>query len=421
MRMVLKTFVVFLMPIGIAYCSASESAPARSALSDKCGAIAKPVGSVLSLVVAGNTVLAVDLYKKITAKNRNTFFSPYSISCAFAMTWAGARGQTEKEIAQALHFPLTQENLHRSLNALDFSIKKSAKTCGFELNVVNQLWGEKSFTIQPEYLRLISVIYGAGIRLLDFRNQPEPSRLIINEWVRKQTYNRIADLIPKDGINDSTKLVITNAIYFKAQWEHQFNSKNTSNGKFTTSTGDFVQAQFMSQCAEFFAVKTNEYQVVSLPYRGKEISMLVIMPESGKMESVESELSGAFIQSVTNSLSMEEIKLRLPKFKFTTNSINLNPILISLGMLVPFQPSADFSGIDGKKEIIITDVYHKAFISVNEKETEAAAATTLIMGSGGMPQPPPVYSFDRPFIFLIRDNKTGTILFMGKINDPTKE
>jgi serpin B len=378
--------------------------------------------SELSQIVAGNNAFAVDLYKKLAEGNENTFFSPYSITVAFGMAFGGARGQTEKEIARTLHFPFSRKKLHNGINALDLALKASAKNNGFELNSVNQLWGENSYSFLPEYLNLISEKYGASLRLLDFKNHPDPSRTVINEWVSDRTNGRIKNLIPAGGISDSTKLVLTNAIYFKAKWEKPFKVEATKDGQFNCATGDFVTTKFMSQTSEFFAVNANEYQAVSMPYKGMETSMLVIMPEPGKMKSVEAALSPEFLKSVTNSLEESKIKLRLPKFKFTTGSLELTKILQSLGMRSSFTGAADFSGIDGTKSLFIEGVYHKAFVSVDEKETEAAAATSIALMLGGVgTYPIPEYNFDRPFIFLIRDNKTGTVLFLGKINDPTKK
>jgi serpin B len=378
--------------------------------------------SELSQVATGNNAFGVDLFKKLVKENENTFFSPYSISVALSMTWGGACGQTAKEMAQTLRFPFDQEKQHAGINSLDRSLKNSSEKSGFQLNIVNQLWGDQRFSFLHSYLKLLTINYGAGMMLLDFIHQPEPSRILINNWVRKQTKDRIKDLIPLGGIIDSTKLVLTNAIYFKAEWATTFNAANTFDRKFQRSVRDSIMVKTMSQKAAFPVAKTDDYQAIELPYKGNEMSMLIIMPEPGKMAMVMDSLSPKYIATVENSLKANQINLLLPKFKFTTQSLSLALVLDSLGMRLPFNDSADFSGMDGKKDLIISNVFHKAFVAVDEKGTEAAAATAVIMTTEcSTERPVPLYTFDHPFIFLIHDNKTNTLLFMGRINDPKLE
>lgn len=373
----------------------------------------------VSSLAEGNTAFAIDIYKKLSDGSKNVFYSPYSISIALAMTWGGARNQTERDMASVLHFPFPREKLHTAFNALDLALNQHAQTSGFELHVVNQLWGEKTYTFLPEYLKLVSLNYGAAMCLLDFVGNPEPSRMVINNWVSDQTNQRISDLIPQGSITDDTRLVLTNAIYFKAQWADTFFSKNTADQIFYRSETDLVTVKFMSREGSYKYVSAADYQAIEMPYKGKETSMLIIMPTPGKMAQVEAGLSSVFFTTLYSSLQPSNLFLQLPKFKFTTASISLADILKSLGMAIAFGGLADFSGINGTGGLCISDVIHKAFVAVDEKGTEAAAATAVIMGETAIPT---VRLYvNRPFIFLIRDAQTNTVLFMGKLNDPTKE
>lgn len=272
----------------------------------------------LSQVATGNDAFGVDLFKKLVKENENTFFSPYSISVALSMTWGGACGQTAKEMAQTLHIPFAQEKQHIGMNALDRSLKNSAEKSGFQLTIVNQLWGDQGFLFLPSYLKLLTINYGTGMMLLDFMHKPEPSRILINNWVSKQTKDRIKDLLPPSGIIDSTKLVLTNAIYFKAEWATTFNAANTFDRKFQRSARNSITVKTMSQKAAFPVVKTGDYQAIKLPYKGNEIAILIIMPEQGRMAMVMDSLSPKYIAAVDKLLKVNLITLLLPKFKFTT-------------------------------------------------------------------------------------------------------
>jgi serpin B len=375
----------------------------------------------INALIKGNTDFALDMYKKLSTADTNMFFSPYSISIALAMTWAGARGQTESEMASALHFSLDQAQLHPAFNDLDLALKAQAQKDGFELNIVNQLWGEKTYQFLPDYLKTVSVNYGASMRLLDFMNSPEPSRLVINDWVSDQTKTRIQDLIPEGAIIPLTRLVLTNAIYFKAQWADTFYKENTRERMFYRSN-DSLPAQFMHKSAGYQYAANADYCALEMPYKGNGISMMIILPEPGKMPSVESGLTSDFLAGISGSMQNILVNVAIPKFKFTTTSASLKNILISLGMTSAFSGAADFSGIDGMRDLYIQDAIHKAFVAVDERGTEAAAATAVIIGIRSVPIPPPIsFTANRPFIFLIRDNATGTVLFMGKLVNPVIE
>jgi serpin B len=369
----------------------------------------------------GNTEFAFDMYKKLSKPDSNLFFSPYSISIALAMTWAGARGQTESEMATTLHFDLDQAHLHPAFDALDLGLSARCQNDGFELHVMNQLWGEKTYQFLPDYINTASASYGASLRLLDFINNPDPSRLIINSWVSDQTNSRVQDLLAPGTISDSTRLVLTNAIYFNAQWADTFHKESTYDQMFCTGS-DSVPVKFMHKEAGYRYVANSDLSALEVPYKGNNLSMLFILPQQGKTASVESSLSSDMISSLAELMLQTQVIVAIPKFKFTTSSTSLKDILGSLGMVSAFSDAADFSGIDGTRLLRISDVIHKAFVAVDERGTEAAAATAVIMVAGSAFNPNPVYfTLDRAFIFLIRDTTTGTVLFMGKVAKPVIE
>jgi serpin B len=376
----------------------------------------------LETLVKGNTDFAFDMYKKLQKADINTFFSPYSISVALAMTWAGARTHTESEIASVLHFSLGQAQIHPVFDALDLALKSQAQKDGFDLNIVNQLWGEKTFDFVPEYLKIVSVNYGASMRLLDFISSPDLSRITINSWVSDQTKTRIEDLIPQGVITDQTRLVLTNAIYFKAQWADTFRKESTYDWMFYRNN-DSTMVPFMHRQGSYRYIANADFCALEMPYKGNGISMLLILPQPGKMSAVESGLTYDFIAGLSGSLQENLINVSLPKFKFTSQSTSLKDILISLGMTSAFSNAADFSGIDGRNDLFIQDAIHKAFVAVDERGTEAAAATAIVVSRiTAVPVQPAInFTADRPFIFLIRDNTTGTVLFMGKVVNPVIE
>lgn len=376
----------------------------------------------MASLTKGNTDFACDLYRKLSnGAGGNMFFSPYSISIALAMTWAGARTQTESQMAQVLHFSLDQSQLHPAFDALDLALKARAQKDSFDLNIVNQLWGEKTYCFLPDFLKTLSVNYGAAMRLLDFIHNPDPSRLTINSWVSDQTNAKIQDLIPQGAITPATTLVLTNAIYFKAQWADTFYKQYSQNGTFYQDN-DSVTAVFMNKDSRYKYDSTQDYAALEMPYKGGEISMLFILPQPGKMAAVESGLSSDFLTEVSSSLQERPVIVAIPKFKFTTSSVSLKDVLVALGMQAAFSPTADFSGIDGTRSLFIQDVIHKAFVAVDERGTEAAAATVILVAMGSVEMPSPAsFIANRPFIFLIRDNVTGSVLFIGKLAIPVLE
>jgi serpin B len=380
----------------------------------------------LTELVAGNSAFAFDLYQSIRDTGGNLFYSPYSISLALAMTYAGARNQTDQEMADTLHFTLSQERLHPAFNALDLELASRGQTASgkdhepFQLNIVNAIWGQTGFLFRTEFLDVLAVNYGAGLRLLDFFTDPEGSRLIINDWVSEQTHGRITDLVPPGVITALTRLVLVNAVYFNAAWKHPFAEEDTVDGPFHLMDGTEITVPMMEEREDLGYAAGDGYQAVELPYDGDELSMVIVVPDAGEFDSFEETLDIERFDGILDNLSFWNVGLTLPKFTYESE-FGLSGTLASLGMLDAFSPDdADFSGMTSESKLYIQDVVHKAFVSVDEAGTEAAAATAVIIGEVSAPEPLPFVELtvDRPFIFVIRDIETGAILFVGRVLDP---
>jgi serpin B len=375
-------------------------------------------------LVEGNSTFAWDLYQILNKQEGNIFFSPYSISEALAMTYGGARGTTEQQMADALKFLMSQDLLHPAFNGLDQELAMRGQGAqgkdekGFRLNVVNAIWGQKGYPFLSSYLDLLAQNYGAGLRVLDFAKSPEPSRQTINNWVSEQTEGKIQDLLPEGSITDLTRLVLTNAIYFNAAWLHQFKVENTADGTFSLPDGSTMSVPMMNQMDYFNYGKGPDYQMIELPYDGQQLSMVIILPDPSKFQTVEGNLSYAGLADMMVNLKSAEVRLAMPKFNFDSD-FGLKEALSDLGMPVAFDPNnADFSGMDGSHNLFISDVIHKAYVSVDENGTEAAAATGVIVGTTAMPIDIVDLTIDHPFIFFIRDIQTGAILFIGRVMNP---
>jgi serpin B len=374
--------------------------------------------------VEGNSGFAFDLYQALRDKDGNLFYSPYSISLALAMTYAGARGETEKQMADTLHFVLPQDRLHRTLNSLDIELAsrgegaKGKDEKGFRLNVVNAIWGQKDYKFLSEFLDTLAQNYGAGLRILDFVKAPEDSRITINDWVSEQTEGRIKDLIPQGAIDSLTRLVLTNAIYFNAAWQFPFNENSTQDGTFHLFDGTEVTVPMMKQTETYGYTDGDGYQAVELLYDGRELSMVILLPQMGQFEAFEGSLNSQQVTSIIENLEHGRVILTMPKFEFESE-FSLSETLGVMGMPVAFSGQADFSGMTGNRELFIKEVIHKAFVSVDEAGTEAAAATAVIMPASMPPGEPVEVIIDRPFIFLIRDIETGALLFVGRVVDPS--
>ncbi|MBN1944644.1 MAG: serpin family protein [Bradymonadales bacterium] len=375
----------------------------------------------LTALVEGNSRFAVDLYRLLgEEQDGNLFFSPHSISVALAMTYAGAEGQTETEMAETLHFTLEESRLHPAFNALDLELNSRGEQSEqdgteFRLRVVNALWGQIDYGFLAGFLDLLAENYGAGIHLVDFVNATEEARQIINDWVAEQTEDRIQDLLGPNAISTLTRLVLTNAIYFKAGWSLVFDEDATSQGTFHCLDGNEVSVPMMHLFEGIGFVEGEGYSAAELLYKGEELSMVLIVPDAGQFEAFEADLSAELLDEIVGGLEITPVALGLPKFDFASE-FELGDALKALGMPTAFDALADFSGMDGTHNLFISRVIHKAFIAVDEHGTEAAAATAVVMDFGAMPYELQV---DRPFFFLIRDVQTGAILFMGRVVNPT--
>jgi len=371
-------------------------------------------------VMEGNTAFALDLYGNLKEKEGNLFFSPYSISTALAMTYAGARGNTEKQMSEVLHFKLDQKQLHPAFSHLEAQLNAAQEKEGIELSVANTLWAQKDYVFLREFLDLTRKNYGAVLNFLDFKRAYEEAREKINTWVEEKTRNKIKDLIKPGILNALTRLVLTNAIYFKGDWESQFKKSKTKEAPFWLTPSKSINAPMMTQKQKFRYMESDKLQMLELPYLGNHLSMIVLLPKKiDGLAQLESTLSVKNLTTWMGLLRQREILVFLPKFKMSSQ-FSLDKTLASMGMPDAFDPSADFSGMDGTKLLYISAVIHKAFVNVNEEGTEAAAATAVAMRLLSAPSPPPVFRADHPFIFLIRHNSSESILFLGRLVDPTK-
>ena len=380
----------------------------------------------LDSLTSGNNAFALDLFQRIQDQSGNLFFSPYSISSALAMTFAGASGNTASEMADTLHFFVNSEELHPSFNALDQYLASLTdldipddQGDPFQLNIANAIWGQKDFHFEEDFLDTLSKNYGAGLRLLDYITDPEGSRQTINEWVSEQTKEKIQDLIPQGAINGDTRLVLSNAIYFKATWLESFEEIFTDAGIFTDLNGEKIPVTMMQHGSNpsFLYYQGDGFQALDLPYVGGETSMMILVPDRGNYEDIENRMSTEILDQVLEGQQYTPVGLTMPKFEYESE-LSLAQVLASMGMSSAFSDSADFSGMTGNMDLFISDVFHKAYISVDEEGTEAAAATAVVMAVTSMPEDPISLVIDRPFLFLIREHQTNTILFMGRVVSP---
>ena len=413
----------------LAACGGSQdSAAADEIRSDRERAAPSAGNADLAGLADGNSAFAFDLYRALRAQDGNLFYSPHSISLALAMTYAGAGGQTASQMANTLRFSLPQDRLHAAFNDLDLQLAsrgadvQSQDGEGFRLNIVNAVWGQQGHPFQEAFLDVLAESYGAGVRQTDFRETPEESRLVINEWVAENTEDRIRDLIPPDVITPLTRMVLTNAIYFNASWTYPFNEGDTRQHPFHLLDGSAVDVQMMRTSEDFGYAAGGGYQAVDLPYAGDELSMTVLLPDEGRFREFENSLDSTLVDRIIAGLEFRYVALDLPRFEFESQ-FRLGETLRSLGMTDAFDSAAsDFSGMDGRsclagdpECLYIREVVHKAFVSVDEAGTEAAAATAVMMQAESAPPSPVSVTVDRPFIFLIRDRETGTILFAGRV------
>lgn len=408
-------WIAFAVALAALLCVGGSRCRAGDAVPGAAGPASKPV-------VEGNSAFALDLYSRLREREGNLFFSPWSISAAFGMTYAGARGETEAEMAKVLHATLPQKDLHPAWAALIASLDTSGKDKGYKLNVANALWGQRDEPFLPDFLSLTQSNYGAGLRLVDYKSDTEGARKKINVWVEEQTNQKIKDLIKPGVLDPMTRLVLVNAIYFKGDWAKQFPKGETKDAPFHLADGKDVQAALMHLKEKFSYMETPTLQVLQMPYKGGDLAMLVLLPvKADGLPEVEKSLTLDTLAGWIGRLdSGTKVDVFLPKFRMT-GEFSLKETLESMGMRLAFSDAkADFSGMNGRKDdLYIQAAVHKAFVDVNEEGTEAAAATAVTLGErGGPPRPPPVFRADHPFLFLIRDLRSGSLLFIGRVANP---
>jgi serpin B len=377
------------------------------------------VSAEAKTVAKDNNVFALNLYSQLGNADRNMIASPYSISTALAMTYAGARGKTADQMAQTLHFGLEPDRFHSAFGELVSNLNAKGTKRPYELSVANALWGQKGVGFLPAFVQLAEYKYGAGLKELDFANNTEEARQTINGWVEKQTNDKIKELLKKDVLKPDTRLVLTNAIYFKSAWANPFAEKLTQLEDFTIAAGKKVQAPMMHKTETMPYFKGDGFALVKIPYQGNALSMIVLLPKSADgLSAVEKSLTSTELAGWLAKMKLHRVDLKLPKFKITSE-FRLEELLSKMGMPLAFTPAADFSGMTTQEKLFIGAVIHKAFVDVHEKGTEAAAATAVIMAKGGPPSgPEATFYVDHPFTYLIYENNTGSILFMGRVNNP---
>ena len=372
-------------------------------------------------ITEANNRFAINLYSQYKSEEGNIFFSPFSISTAMAMVYEGAEGKTAKEIKSVFGFPKYDNSRRNQYFNLLSEINKKDKE--YALKTANALWAQQDFQFLDEYLTTVEKYYEGKTTNLDFKNEPEASRLIINNWVEDKTNNKIKDLFPEGSIHVLTRLVLTNAIYFKAKWLIQFDADKTSDEYFRVNPDKSIKVPMMqptSQKSTFNYTQNKDLQILEMPYAGEDLSMLILLPLDDDIEALENSFTLEKLTAWKKSLRKRRVNIYIPRFKFETKYF-LRKTLSNLGMPTTFTNSADFSGMTGTKILKIDKVIHQAFIEVNEEGTEAAAATAVTMmlkRSKKQKHPTPVFRADHPFIFIIQQNETGNILFMGRVSNP---
>jgi serpin B len=389
---------------------------------------AMDAGDPVTALVQGNSAFALDLYARLSDGDGNRFISPFSISTALTMTYAGAQDETALQMAKALRFKLPPSQLHPAFHKLIADLRGRNGThvapdrpADVQLFTANALWTQAGEHILADFQKRIEINYQGGLYPVDFHHAPEEARQTINAWVSEQTKGKITDLLKSTHIDSKTLLIITNAIYFKALWASPFSKESTSQEDFHASRSDVVRVDMMKQSGRFRYIDEGSFLALELPYKGNALAMVIFLPKARDgLGPLESSLTASKIESWLAKLSSHRMEVSLPKFKLTAEC-ELKDALSELGMPMAFKPgAADFSGITGTRELAISAVVHKAFIEVEERGTEAAAATGVVMArtSAAIAQSPVVFRADHPFFFLIRDTSTGTILFLGRLVRP---
>jgi serpin B len=435
LRMSTVPVVMALASLGLGGCGEEAQPPDESLqVRSELARDTAPAATVeeVDALVAGSRDFGMDLYHRLAAAQEepgNLACSPYSLSVAMAMTWAGARGDTEREIGEVMGFTLPQAEQHRAFNWLDLELASreaeapEAAEVPFSLSLASSAWAQRGFPFEADYLDVLAVNYDAGLYVTDFASDPEAARSDINAWTSDRTAARIPEVLPEGALDANTKLVLVNAIYFAAEWLQKFPDEYTADGAFHALDGGELVVPMMHNSLYAQAVEGSTYQALSLPYQGEELDMVIVLPAEGAFASFEASLDGAGLGTILDALAEAErttVEVAMPSFDVSGDPIPLVDVLSDMGMPDAFVPgTADFSGI-AQRPMWIDNVYHRAFVKVDERGTEAAAASAVVIDSDGDPDPDPVvFTADRPFVFLVRDIATGAVLFLGRMADPS--
>ena len=370
-------------------------------------------------IARDNTLFALDLYNQLKMTDGNLFFSPFSIFTALAMTWAGARENTAVQMAETLHFTEKPAQFHRAIGDLISQLNAVQKETDVELSIANAIWAQKGYQFLDEFFRMVQQSYQADLKQVDFSSADESARQAINAWVGQQTNEKIKDLLPPKVLNALTRLVLVNAIYFKGFWDNQFKSRDTREMEFWLLTEVAVKVPMMHQEHQFGYWENDWLQIMEMPYKEESLSLIVLLPkEKTGITDLEQKLNFENMMAWQSRLRKRKVIVFFPKFKIESQ-FSLGQTLALMGMPDAFDPElADFSAMVGQKELYISAVIHKAFLEVNEEGSEAAAATGVVVGVTSIAPSPPIFKADHPFVFFIRDNKSNSILFLGRVLNP---
>lgn len=398
---ILVLTLAFSFPAGLS-CPAAEPAPNASA------ALAR-----------NQNRFALDLYQSIRERDGNLFLSPYSIAAALRMTASGARGETEADMQATLHTAGLTGGVHTAGARLRRQVEADAAAGTNELDIANALWIQHGADIRPDFQDLMETRYEAGIRAVDFAREPDRAAAEINRWVSRATQGRIPDLVPPGAVGPMTRLILANAIYFKGLWATPFDKADTVSAPFHTPDGQEMETPFMHNKLRAGFSRSDRLDLLELPYAGDHLSMAILLPRGQSLADLESSLTPDGLAARLKEVRRREVDVYLPRFRITTR-FSLAGTLQTLGMKRPFSRKADFSGMSRSMDLFLSDVIHKAFVEIDEKGTEAAAATAVTVVTTALRPPPPVFRADRPFLFLIRHRPTGAILFLGRLENPQR-
>jgi len=404
-------------------CTGEPNAPAPGTLvkSEKARITQAAPQADVDAAVDSATSFAFDVYRKLPQTSDNLAYSPYSVSVALSMTYPGARGDTATAFENTMHLTLPAARYHRAMNTIDAALQSRGQGASgkdgrpFRLRVNNQLFGQQDQHFERPFLDLLAEEYGAGMRLLNFREQPEPSRKAINDWIKTNTEGLIPELLQQGTITADTVLTLVNTLYFNAAWKTKFDHNATTNAPFRLRDGSSASVPTMGHESVPMNYGTKDgVDVIELPYDGEEISMVLLVPPAGELATLERTLDGPKLRAFLATLQPRTVGLHLPKFDVRTQA-SLKDILAALGLGVAFSGDADFSAMTGQKGLSITSVVHEAVVKTDEDGTEAAAATAVVVGRTSVPE---YLDVNRPFIYLIRDRATGALLFIGRVGNP---